>query len=95
MSELDNTYYILSKTTQPSVNLPKNVTIDDNVDLHLMFSTSQVQKSFYNKSVRTKLKLIYPEHNYLSNVDETGYRNTITMDLTSNLFVLIIINIKH
>lgn len=80
----------MSKTKHPSINLPKNDNTNDNDDIKLIFSTTQIQKSFYNKSERKKLKLVYPDHNYLINVDETTYGNTITMDLTSNLFLLII-----
>ncbi|VVC40663.1 Serendipity locus alpha [Cinara cedri] len=84
LSELENTNYILSKTLHPSMTL-NNDTIDDYDDLNLIFSTTQVQKSFYNISDRKKLKLVYPKHDYLTNVDETTYGNTITMDLTNIL----------
>lgn len=83
-SELENTYYILSKTNQPSPSLLKNDNLDNNDDLNLLITTIQVQKSFYNKSERkTSKQLCHQDYNYVTDANETTYDNIVTMDLTS------------
>jgi len=84
VAKLENTYYILSKTKQSSECLAQN---DNDDDLSMIFSTVQVQKSFYNKSEQNTSKIFDHQDNYLTNVDETTYQNTVTMDLTSKHFV--------
>lgn len=85
MSELENTYFILSKTKQTSVCMLQEDNCGYSDDLNLMFSTVQFQKSFYNKSER-KTSKIFNNQDYLTNVDETTYGNNITMDITSIFF---------
>lgn len=88
MSELENTYYILSKTHQSSTCILQKDECDNSDDLNLMLSTIQLPKSFYNKSERKASKIIYNQE-YLA-YDETTYGNTITMDITSNIFFITI-----
>ncbi|XP_029344543.1 serendipity locus protein alpha isoform X2 [Acyrthosiphon pisum] len=86
-SELENTYYILSKTKQSSLSVLQNDNLDNNDDLNLLLTTIQVQKSFYNnKSERkTSNKLCHQDYNCLPSTNETTYDNIVTMDLTNIL----------
>lgn len=87
VSKLDNTY-ILFKTNQYSKCLIQNDNLYDKDDyLNMLFSTVQVQKSFYNKSERGTSKIFDHQDNYVTNVVETIYDNTVTMDLTSKFFI--------
>ncbi|XP_022181652.1 serendipity locus protein alpha [Myzus persicae] len=86
LSELENTYYILSKTKQSSPSLLQNDNLDNNDDLKLLLTTIQAQKSFYNKSERkTSKKLCDQDYNCLTSANETTYDNIVTMDLTKIL----------
>lgn len=62
---------------------------DNEDDLNMIFSTVKVQKSFYNKSERNTSNIFEHQDNYLTNVDETAYDNTVTMDLTSKHFIIL------
>ncbi|XP_025409081.1 serendipity locus protein alpha isoform X2 [Sipha flava] len=85
-SKSENTYYILSKTKQESIFLEQNDNLEDNFDLNMIFSTvHQIQKSFYNKSVHKSSKTFYTQNYSSTNVNETMYENTATMDLTNIL----------
>lgn len=87
MSELENTHYILSKTNQSSMSFLQNDNLDNNDDLNLLLTTTQVQKSFYNNSERKTLKkLCHQDYKSLTSANETNYDNFITMDLTSKYF---------
>ncbi|XP_060870929.1 serendipity locus protein alpha [Metopolophium dirhodum] len=86
LSELENTYYILSKTKQSSLSLLQNDDLDNNDDLNLLLTTIQGQKSFYNKSERKiSNKLCHQDYNCLPSTNETTYDNIVTMDLTNIL----------
>lgn len=63
--------------------LEQNDNLEDNYDLNMIFSTVQIQKSFYNKSVRKTSKTFCTENYCSTNDNETMYENTATMDLTS------------
>jgi len=87
VSELENTHYILSKAKQSSLSLLQNDNLDNNDDLNLLLTTTQVQKSFYNNSERkTSQKLYHQDYNSLTSFNETTYDNIVTMDLTSKYF---------
>jgi len=93
VSELENTHYILSKTKQSSLSLLQNDNLDNNDDLNLLLTTTQVQKSFYkNLERKTSKKLNHQDYNSLTSANETTYDNIVTMDLTSKYFKIIILN---
>ncbi|XP_060834960.1 serendipity locus protein alpha [Rhopalosiphum padi] len=97
LSELENTNYILSKTRQSSLSLLQTDDLDNNEDLNLLFTTIQVQKSFYNKLERkTSKKISHKDYNCLISTNETTYDNVVTMDLTKILdnFILESFNIN-
>lgn len=68
--------------------------LEDNPDLNMIFSTVQIQKSFYNKSVRKMSKPFFTENYSSTNNNETIYENTATMDLTSKSYYLYKYNIN-
>jgi len=66
--------------------------LDNNEDMNLLFTTIQVQKSFYNKLERkTSKKISHKDYNCLISTNETTYDNVVTMDLTSKYFIFKII----
>lgn len=82
LSVLDNTNHILSKTKQ-SYSCSVQVEDVSDVDLNLLISNFQTQKSFYNKSER-KISNTFQHQDYCStNINETIPDNYVTMDLTS------------
>lgn len=68
--------------------LEQNDNPEDNFDLNMIFSTVQIQKSFYNISVRKSSKTFYTQNYNSTNVNETMYENTATMDLTSKSYFI-------
>lgn len=56
----------------------------DNDDLNLILSTVKLQKSFYNKSERKTSKIFCNQESLT--YDDTTFENTVTMDITSNIF---------
>lgn len=97
LSELENTNYILSKTKQTSPSMLQTDNLDNNEDLDLLLTATQVQKSFYNKSERkTSKKMFHQDYDCLTSANETTYDNVVTMDLTKILdnFILESFNIN-
>jgi len=95
VSELENTNYILSNTKQSSPSMLQTDDLDKNEDLDLLLTTTQVQKSFYNKSERkTSKKMFYQDYDCLTSANETTYDNVVTMDLTSKYFKMYFIIFK-
>jgi hypothetical protein len=76
--------------------LEQNDNLEDNFDLNMIFSTvHQIQKSFYNKSVHKSSKTFYTQNYSSTNVNETMYENTATMDLTSKSYFLYYVYLKN
>lgn len=83
--EFENTSYILSKTKQSSDSFVSYENINSD-NFNLMFSTIQIQKSFYNKSERKMSNTLSGLDYSSSLVNKTTHENTVIMELTSKYF---------